>query len=211
MNRIVHFHRAFAIVFVAAETAAIAQTTYPRAGWETHLTQTGHGVKGTATILDERSIRLTHFSYDGAAPYMYVYLATNQTAAAFDIGGLTASPRLARAYNDETYLVQLPTGQTLEGWNAISIWCRAVHASFGWGTFAPPNQPALSVTRLTNSVEVKLTGEAGQKYWLLSSTNLANTNSWQSVALLTNVTGTVRYTNSPATNWLGRFFRALRD
>lgn len=106
----------------------------------------------------------------------------------------------------------MPTGQTLDGWNAISIWCRAVHASFGWGTFAPPNQPALSVTRLTtNAVEVKLTGETGQKYWLQGSTNLPGTNSWQPLVLLTNVTGTVRYTNSPATNRPGLFFRALRD
>ncbi len=187
----------------------LAQTSYPRAGWDTHMTPMGHGVKGTATILDSRTVVLTHFSYDGAAPDMYVYLGTNQSSTAF-LNGLTISTRLARSYNDETYTVQLPVGQTLDGWNAISIWCRAVQASFGSGTFAPPNRPVLAVARLTNAVEVKLTGEAGQKYWLLSTTNLSATNAWQTNALLTNLTGVVRFTNSPATNPPARFFRALR-
>jgi hypothetical protein len=187
----------------------LAQTSYARAGWDTHMTPMGHGVKGTATILDSRTIVLTHFSYDGTAPDMYVYLGTNQSSTAF-LNGLTVSPRLTRAYNDETYMVQLPVGQTLDGWNAISIWCRAVQASFGSGTFAPPNRPVLAVTRLTNAVEVKLTGEAGQKFWLLSTTNLTATNTWQTNALLTNLTGVVRYTNSPLANPPRKFFRALR-
>src|SRR6188474_2004484 len=46
---------------------ALAQTSYARADWDTHMTPMGHGVKGTATILDSRTIVLTHFSYDGAA------------------------------------------------------------------------------------------------------------------------------------------------
>lgn len=200
-----------ATLVALAPSNALAQTAYPRAGWETHLTQTGHGVRGTATIVDERTIRLTHFSYDGFAPDMYVYLATNQTAAAFDKSGLTASPRFTRAYADETYVTQLPAGQTLDGWNAVSIWCRAVHVSFGWGTFAPPNAPALTVIPRSGALEVKLTGEAGQKYWLQTSTHLPPTNGWQSVVLLTNVTGTVSYTNPPAAGGSFRFYRAVRD
>lgn len=194
-----------------------AQGAYPRAGWETHLTQTGHGVNGTATILDERTIQLTHFSYDGFAPDMYVYLATNRTTAAFLNGGLTAGPRLARSYNNETHVVQLPAGQTLDGWNAISIWCRAVNASFGWGTFAPPNRPVLGATWLTNAaglsntLELILSGEAGQKYWLLSSTNALDAGSWQNLVLLTNTIGTIRHTNSLATNRPAQYFRARRD
>lgn len=182
---------------------------YARAGWETHLTQLGHGVKGTVTIVDERTLRLTHFSYDGFAPDMFVYLATNQTTAAFLNGSLTASPRLTRAYTNETYVVQLPEGQTLDGWNSVSIWCRAVQTSFGWGTFAPPNRPTLVATPRAGGVEVKITGEAGQKYWLLTTTNVLDTN-WQSVALLTNVTGTVYHTNA-FTGHPMRFFRSVRD
>ena len=187
-----------------------AQTSYPRAGWETHLIPAGHNVKGTATILDARTIRLTHFSYDGTAPDMYVYVGTNRTSEAM-LNGLTVSPRLARAYNNETYTVQLPPGQTWDGWNAISIWCRAVQRNFGWGTFAPPVYPSLRVTRLTNAVEVRLTGEAGQRYFVQGNTNLLATNQWQNLVLLTNVSGTVRYTNAPPTNRPGLYFRALRE
>ena len=187
-----------------------AQTDYARAGWETHLIPMGHGVKGTATILDERTIRLTHFSYDGRAPDMYVYLGTNQSSVAF-LNGLTISPRLARAYDDETYEVSLPEGQTLDGWNAISIWCRAVQASFGWGTFAPPQPPTLTIERSTNFVHLTLAGETGQKYWLLTKTNLTTSAEWQPLVLLTNTTGTVGYTNELSEGLGERYYRALRD
>ena len=197
------------VLVVLMTLSAPAQSTYPRAGWETHLTVLAHGVTGTATIVDERTIRLTHFRYDGAAPDMFVYVGTNLSSAAF-INGLQVSPRLTRAYTNETYVVQLPVGQTLDGWNSISIWCRIVQGSFGWGTFAPPNRPTLTATPRPAGLELKLSGEAGQKYWLQASTNLVDTNSWQSLALLTNVSGTVLYTNSAANPPL-RFFRAVRD
>lgn len=64
---------------------------------------------------------------------------------------------------------------------------------------------------MTNAVEVRLTGEAGQKYFVLGNTNLVATNRWQTLVLLTNVNGIVRYTNSPPTNRPGLFFRALRE
>lgn len=83
MKRCLCLVRFIAVLLAIGVAEATAQTNYPRAGWETHLTQTGHGVKGTATILDERTIRLTHFSYDGAAPDMYVYLATNRNYRRF--------------------------------------------------------------------------------------------------------------------------------
>ena len=211
MNKGAWLPRLVTALFTAVVDSALGQTNYPRAGWETALTQTAHGVSGTATILDERTIRLTHFSYDGFAPDLYVYVATNLTSAAILEGGLTVSPRLARAYNNETYDVQLPQGQTLEGWTAISIWCRAVRASFGWGTFAPPVRPILSVTRLADALEVRVTGEVGKTYRLLSTTNIFDTNGWQAVALLPNVTGTVSYTNTALTGGAGEFYRAVRN
>src|SRR5262245_65678512 len=166
MKAEVWLFRLVAVLLAVGVGRMIGQTNYTRAGWETTLTQTGHGVSGTATIIDERTIRLTHFSYDGLAPDMYVYLGTNLTIAAFLEGGLTASPRLARAYNNETYDVQLPQGQSLDGWSAISIWCRLVQGSFGWGTFVAPSRPTLSVTGRPNAVEVTLTGEARKKQQL---------------------------------------------
>ena len=37
--------------------------------------------------------------------------------------------------------VDLPAGETLDGWNAVSVWCAEFRVNFGSGTFAPP--PAL--------------------------------------------------------------------
>jgi hypothetical protein len=38
--------------------------------------------------------------------------------------------------NGPPLVIDLPAGQTLEGWNAISVWCVTVAVNFGSGTFA---------------------------------------------------------------------------
>ena len=214
MKTVALFGDVLAILMAVLAGTALGQSSYPRAGWETHLSEAGHGVSGTVTMVDERTLRLTHFNYDGHAPDMFVYVGTNKTRNAFRTGaGLAVGPRLARAYRDETLVVQLPEGQTFDGRNAVCIWCVAVQFNFGWGTFAPPNRPLLNVTRRTTGVEVKLTvaGENGQKYWLQSATGMPGPNGWQNLVLLTNANGTVRYTNSAAPDEPQLFFRAVRD
>lgn len=34
--------------------------------------------------------------------------------------------------------IELPAGNTLDGYNAISLWCLPAQANFGSGTFAVP-------------------------------------------------------------------------
>jgi hypothetical protein len=216
MKTVVLFSKILVMLMAAwfSRGTALGQSSYPRAGWETHLSEAGHGVSGTVTIVDERTLRLTHFNYDGHAPDMFVCVGTNKTRNAFRTGvGLLVGPRLARAYQDETLEVQLPEGQTLDGWNAVCIWCVSVQFNFGWGTFAPPNRPNLSVTRQTSEVEIKLTvaGENGQRYWLQTATDMIGPTGWQNLVLLTNANGTVRYTNSMAPDASRLFFRAVRD
>lgn len=114
-------------------------STNARVGWKTTLSTLGHGVSGTATIIDARTVRLSGFNYDGGGPRVYAYLGTSNTQAAF-ISGRIIGSRLNSpfAYSNATIDLQLPEGQTLDGFSALSIWCDEFNINFGSGTFEPP-------------------------------------------------------------------------
>lgn len=105
-----------------------------KVGQTATLSQRAHGVKGTATIVDERTIELTDFSYDGGGIDVRIYggLGGNYRDG-FAIGmNLLGTP-----YTDGTLRVELPAGVTLDDLDGVSVWCVAASASFGDGLFAP--------------------------------------------------------------------------
>lgn len=115
---------------------------YARTGWVAQLSTLQHGVSGTVTIVDERTLRLDAFHYDGGGPAVYVYLAGQDSNAAFAVGKVVGN-RLNRPgtpYVNSSVLVQLPEGQTLDGFTAVSIWCSDFRANFGSGAFVNPQQ-----------------------------------------------------------------------
>jgi hypothetical protein len=124
-------------VFVIAVSAARADAEYARAGWRAELSTRFHAVEGTVTIVDERTLQVDHFTYDGPAPAVYFYLGAEDTNIAFT-NGLSVPPQLIRDYNDESLTLTLPAGETLDGYNAVSVWCADVRVNFGSGTFFPP-------------------------------------------------------------------------
>jgi mono/diheme cytochrome c family protein len=91
-----------------------------------------HAVAGTATIVDDCTIRLSDFSFDGGGIDVHVYgghggdyatgpdLSVNMVGTAFDGGEA---------------LVRLPEGVTLDDFDGLSIWCVPVGFSFGDGQF----------------------------------------------------------------------------
>lgn len=116
---------------------ASCAASYPRTGWAATLSSLQHGVRGSVSIVDARSLRLSGFYYDGLGPLVYVYLANEESFVAFS-SGLAIGPMLQRRrYDNESFDVQLPEGQTLDGFNAVSIWCVQFRANFGSGRFAP--------------------------------------------------------------------------
>jgi hypothetical protein len=121
------------------EAPARAQLTSPKIGWQAELSRLAHNVSGTVTILDEDTIQVDDFTYDGAGLDVYFYLGANETRPAFT-NGLQIGPQLLGSMftgGGPPLVIDLPAGQTLEGWNAISVWCVTVAVSFGSGTFAP--------------------------------------------------------------------------
>ena len=125
-------------LIVAVVPAALAE--YPRAGWSAELATYFHDVSGTVTIIDDRTLLVEHFTFDGGGPAVYFYLGATDSNVDFE-NGLQLDPKLDRAYNDESLTLTLPPGETLDGYGAISVWCALVSANFGSGPFVSPGLP----------------------------------------------------------------------
>jgi hypothetical protein len=120
-----------------AASATQAQLTSPQVGWETELSKDAHNVSGTVRIVDEDTIQVDDFTYDGGGLSVYFYLGHENTRDSFRTGLQIGDQLLGKVYygSEPPFLIDLPSGQTLEGWNAISVWCVTASSSFGSGTF----------------------------------------------------------------------------
>lgn len=129
----------FATVAVV-QSSTCAQLISPQIGWQADLVnELSHDVSGTVTILDKDTVRVDDFTYNGGGGAVYFYLGTIETDAAF-VAGLRLEPLLSGSVFDGTQdplVVDLPLGETLEGFHAFSVWCEAREANFGSGTFQP--------------------------------------------------------------------------
>lgn len=108
--------------------------THPRLGQSAVLTTRFHGVRGTARIVDDCTIVIENFAYDGGGLDVRVYAGD---AAGSFAGGRALSNDLRRAggYANETLTVKLPVGVTLDDVGSLSIWCVPASMSFGDGVF----------------------------------------------------------------------------
>jgi hypothetical protein len=116
-----------------------AELMSPKVGWRADLRRLAHNVSGTVTILDDDTIQVDNFKYDGGGIDVYFYLGAVDTQASF-VSGLPIGPQLlGTAYNGSQppLVIDLPIGETLEGWHAISVWCVTAAVNFGSGSFAP--------------------------------------------------------------------------
>lgn len=115
--------------------------TSPKIGQTTQLSDMStHDVSGTATIIDDCTIEITNFNYDGDGIVVEFYGAkdirdfvTNKSATRRIDS--TDFLRRGRPYVNETIQVKLNDGQTLDDFNAISLWCSSVGIDFGSGVF----------------------------------------------------------------------------
>ena len=107
----------------------------PRVGYEAALSPRAHDVSGTARIVDNCTIVIEDFNYDGGGIVVEVYGFQDLEFTS----GVSLSGNLLRdePYVNETLMVPLPDGVTLDDVPVISIWCVAVSMSFGEGAFGP--------------------------------------------------------------------------
>lgn len=108
--------------------------THPRIGQTAVLTTRFHGVSGTARIVDDCTIVIENFTFDGDGLDVRVYSGdSNGNFAAGRI--LSDDLRRTAGYAGETLTVRLPVGVTLDEVGSLSIWCVPVSMSFGDGVF----------------------------------------------------------------------------
>lgn len=106
--------------------------TSAKVGKTLTLSSRAHGVSGTATVVDDCTIQLSNFNYDGGGlPDVYVWGAKGGNYnAGFRVGSnLFGTPR-----SNETVLVSLQAGD-IDKLDGISIWCEGARVSFGDGLF----------------------------------------------------------------------------
>lgn len=91
-----------------------------------------YGISGHATILDEHTIRLEDFSYNGGGPDVRVYLGMEND---FVHGAAISATLSGTVFQDATMDLTIPDGYPLSEFNAISIWCTVFSVSFSDGVF----------------------------------------------------------------------------
>ena len=109
------------------------QATHEDVGKVAELMPFFHGVMGTATIVDDCTIRIEEFVYDGTGIDVRIYSGLDG-----DYGsGFAMTGDLLKdgGYNGDTLVAQLPEGRTLSEFNGLSVWCVTVGIDFGSGTF----------------------------------------------------------------------------
>tara|TARA_R110002167_G_scaffold68603_3_gene193701 strand:- start:1726 stop:2667 length:942 start_codon:yes stop_codon:yes gene_type:complete len=89
-----------------------------------------HNVSGTATVINNCTIEISMFNFDGAAPNVKFYAGVNgnfSDAEAFGIGERIDG----RTYSNETIILTLPEGKFVDDFDSLSVWCVEFQANFG--------------------------------------------------------------------------------
>ena len=127
-----------AMLVAVCVSPANAQLTSPQIGWEAKLSTLSHNVSGTVSVLDPNTLLFNDFTFDGGGLSIFFYLGAEDSQSAFTSGLPIGVELLGSVFDgtQEPFTVDLPSGITMEGWNAISVWCVSVGANFGSGSFS---------------------------------------------------------------------------
>lgn len=119
---------------LGAELQGECGSTDQRIGSSATFSTLAHEVAGTVTIIDDCTLEITGFNYDGQGPAVYFYAARDAdylSENAFVLGDQLNGPR----YTNETIRLKLPENRTLADMNTISVWCVDFRANFGEAVF----------------------------------------------------------------------------
>lgn len=113
-------------------TASGCTKSSAKIGKSATLSTRAHGVSGKATVVDDCTITITNFFYDGGgAQSVFVY---GGLAGNYGQGFAIGSNIKGVSYTGQTLTLTLKTGD-LDKLDGLSIWCSDVRVSFGDGLF----------------------------------------------------------------------------
>lgn len=115
------------------DTQSDCPATHARVGQSAELTTRFHRVSGTARIVDDCTIVIENFTYDGLGIDVRVVAALDANfGQATPVSNNLVGPA---GYDNQTLIVKLPVGVTLDDVAYISIWCATAQLSLGDGAF----------------------------------------------------------------------------
>ena len=120
------------------DDGVIDEAEVPDVGWTAELENFAHGVGGTAVIIDERTIELRDFTFDGGGVDARLFLLAD--GAEFNEDIELSDNLVGTEFTGETFTVTIPDGVVFEDWNLITLWCIPFSTAFGSGVFLPPQE-----------------------------------------------------------------------
>lgn len=112
------------------------EKTHEKVGYSGYFETFHHNVAGKATIIDDCTIEITQFSYDGGGPEVYFYGAIDhkyESDSAFPIG----TKLNGTVFENSQFTIKLPMNKSLDDLTGISVWCVDFNADFGHMEFTP--------------------------------------------------------------------------
>ena len=95
-----------------------------------------HNVSGKATVIDDCTIEISQFSYDGGGPDVYFYGAIDHEYTSVD--AFPMGQKLdGKTYDNARIFIKLPQNKSLDNLNGLSVWCTEFQANFGQVEFTP--------------------------------------------------------------------------
>lgn len=122
---------------LSGTSASGCTSLHEKIGFTGSFQTIAHNVSGQARIIDDCTIEITNFDYDGGGPLVYFYGALDEQysgSAAFAIGDTIHG----QVFNNAQITLQLPQGKTLDDLDGLSVWCASFNANFGNAEFTAP-------------------------------------------------------------------------
>jgi len=103
-------------------------STHPLVGSSAIFSDIAHDISGTLTVIDDRTLQVTNFNYDGGGVVVFFYTGIDGNFR----DGRPIGPQLnGRRYTNETITLTLPDDLTLDDFDGLSVWCVPFSFSFG--------------------------------------------------------------------------------
>lgn len=116
---------------LAQAEAPTCGKTHAKVGQTATFSNLQHKVGGKATIIDDCTLEIKNFTYDGQGIDVRIYGAVGKT---FDRGfPMTGDLVRSKPYQGETLKAKLPKGKTWDDVTHLSVWCVDFSVDFGNG------------------------------------------------------------------------------
>lgn len=111
------------------------QNDHPSVGKTMVFSTLAHDVSGSAQIVDNCTIRVSAFNYDGGGPAVYFYAGFDGNYRDDGAGFALGTMLNGTVYSGDSIDVTLTSAEQLDKLNGLSVWCADFNVSFGDGLF----------------------------------------------------------------------------